>query len=89
MGTDKQKLCQEYDYERLISQTLFELGVVVECPFCHMEYLTGKNEDSINEAVRNAFEKQYGESNYSKTLMEELIKRYLDERFYGHDCTQD
>ena len=89
MGFYKQLSIEIDDYNRLISDTLYNLGAVEECPFCHIEYLTGKDESLIYGSVTNAFKKQYGETGYDNTLMKQLIKQYLDERFYGHECNND
>ena len=77
------------DYTRLISKTLYNIGAVMECPYCHIEYLTGKDEKLIYGSVTNAFKKQYGEANYDNGLMRDLIKKYLDERLFSHECTED
>lgn len=88
MGHQKQFLIQIDDYNRIISRTLYDIGAVIECPYCHIEYLTGKDEGLIYGSVTNAFKKQFGESNYDNSLMRELVKKYLDERFFGHECTE-
>lgn len=89
MGGQKQVLIQIDDYNRLISQTLYDLGAVVECPYCHIEYLTGKDESLIYGSITNAFKKQYGEFGYDNGLMKKLIKKNLSERFFSHKCSQD
>lgn len=89
MGYQKQLSLQINDFNRLISQTLYDLGAVIECPYCHIEYLTGKDESLIYGSVTSAFKKQYGELNYDNALMKDLIKKYLDERLFGHECSQD
>ena len=88
MGMAKDYLMQVDDYNRLISETLFNIGVVRECPFCHIEYLTTTDENLIYGSVTNAFKKQYCESGYDNNLMKELVKKYLQERFYGHKCDE-
>lgn len=88
MGMAKDYLMQVEDYNRLISNTLFSIGVVRECPFCHIEYLTTTDENLIYGSVTNAFKKQYWESGYDNSLMKELVKKYLDERFLGHECDE-
>lgn len=89
MGHNKQLAIQIDDYNRLISETLYSIGAVKECPYCHIEYLTGKDENLIYGSVTNAFKKQYGESNYDNALMKELIKKYLNERLDSHECNED
>lgn len=89
MGKEKQYLIQVDDYIRLISKTLYDIGAVVECPYCRIEYLTSTNERIIYGSVTNAFKRQYGESNYDNSLIKKLIKNYLDERIFEHKCNED
>lgn len=89
MGMAKDYLLQVEDYNRLISKTLINIDAVRECPFCHIEYLTGKDKELIYGSVTNAFKKQYYASGYDNKLMKELVKKYLDERCLGHVCKAD
>ena len=86
MGADKQRLIQKEDYTRIVSELLYRIGAIKECPYCHIEYLTGKSEDMIYGYITNEFKKKFGEHGYDNALMKKVVKNFLSERFLGHVC---
>lgn len=65
---------------------LYRIGAVKECPYCHIEYLTGKDEGMIYGYITNEFKKKFGEHGYDNALMKQVVKEFLSERFFGHIC---
>ena len=89
MGADKQRLIQKDEYRRLVSEFLYRIEAVKECPYCHTEYLTGKEESKLYGYITNEFKKKFGEHGYDNELMRQTVKEFLSERFYGHICDKE
>ena len=61
MGKEKNYLIMKDDYRKIIFDKLYEIEAVKKCPFCGVEYLTGKDESYVYAIVTNAFKKEYEE----------------------------
>ena len=85
MGRDKELSIMKDDYRRIILKKLYEIEAVKTCPFCGVEFLTGKEESYIYAIVTNEFKKEFGDK-YDNDLMKSLINEALSERFFEHDC---